>query len=291
MTKPVIVATDGSSAAVAAVEWAAGDAARKGLPLRIVHAVDRSPFEPARHPVPGDDQLLWAGRRVLEEAARTVRETHPALRVDTVLLEGRPVTVLRREAAGGVELVVGSRGHGGFAGMLLGSVSTHLAGQVPVPFVVVRPEVSAPHELIVAGADGSAEAEAALTYAFEEAWSRGCRLLVLYAWQLPVHAYAPEISYGIDEVRRAQEEHVAAVLATYRRSYPDVDAEMRSVCAHPVPVLVDAGEKADLLVVGSRGHGALGSAVLGSVSRALLHHARCPVAVVRPPAAEKTEEW
>ncbi len=114
--------------------------------------------------------------------------------------------MLRREAAGGVELVVGSRGHGGFAGMLLGSVGTHLAGQVPVPFVVVRPEVSAPHELIVAGADGSAEAEAALTYAFEEARSRGCRLLVLYAWQLPVHAYAPEISYGIDEVRRAQEE-------------------------------------------------------------------------------------
>ncbi|MEN3533627.1 universal stress protein [Microbispora sp. ZYX-F-249] len=287
MIKPVIVATDGSPAATAAVEWAAGDAARKGLPLRVVHAVDRLPYELARYPVPTDDQLTWAGRRVLEETEQAVRETHPALRVTTALLEGEPVKVLRREAAHGAEIVIGSRGHGGFAGMLLGSVSTHLAGQVPVPLVVVRPESSAPHGLIVVGLDGSDEAEAALTYAFEEARLRSCRLLGLYAWQLPVHAYAPEIAYDIDEVRQAQEQHVAAVLATYRQRYPDVDAEMRAVCGHPVPVLVEAGEKADLLVVGSRGHGAIGSVVLGSVSRAVLHHARCPVAVVRPSTTEE----
>ncbi|GLX11412.1 universal stress protein [Microbispora sp. NBRC 16548] len=288
MIKPVIVATDGSPAAVAAVEWAAGDAARKGLPLRIVHAVDRLPYELTRYPVvPSDDQLIRAGRRVLEEAEQAVRETHPALRVTTALSEGEPVKVLRREAADGAEIVIGSRGHGGFAGMLLGSVSTHLAGQVPVPLVVVRPESSAPHGLIVVGVDGSDEAEAALTYAFEEARLRGCRLLGLYAWQLPVHAYAPEITYDIDEVRQAQEEHVATVVATYRERYPDVDAEIRAVCAHPVPVLVEAAEKADLLVVGSRGHGAIGSVVLGSVSRAVLHHAGCPVAVVRPSTADQ----
>lgn len=291
MTDPVIptsvvVGTDGSRPAAAAVEWAAGDAARKGLPLRIVHAVDRLPYEIARYPVPIDDQLDRAGRRILDEAGQAVRETHPDLRVTTAMLDGDPSWVLRREAAQAAEVVVGSRGHGGFAGLLLGSVSMHVAGRVPVPVVVVRPGVPAPHGLVVVGTDGSPEAEAALTYAFEEARLRACRLLALYAWQLPVYAFAPEIEYDLDEVRRAQEEFVTGTVAAHRERYPDVDVEMRAVCAHPVAALVEAAEKADLLVVGSRGHGAVGSAVLGSVSRAVLHHAHVPVAVVREQAED-----
>ncbi|WP_169946479.1 universal stress protein [Microbispora sp. H11081] len=282
MTRPVIVGTDGSRAAVAAVEWAAGDAARKGLPLRIVHAVDRMPYEIARYPIPVEDQLDRAGRRILEDAQQTVRETHPAVRVTTAMVEGEPSRVLRQEAAEAAQIVVGSRGHGGFAGMLLGSVSMHVAGQVGVPVVVVRPGVHAPHGLVVVGVDGSDEAGTALTYAFEEARLRDCRLLALYAWQLPVHAFAPEITYDIDEVRKAQEDYVAGMLRAHQDRYPDVRAEMRAVCAHPVSALVEAGDKADLLVVGSRGRGAVGAAVLGSVSRAVLHHAHCAVAVVRP---------
>ncbi|MGI5157401.1 universal stress protein [Microbispora sp. CA-102843] len=283
MTEPVIVGTDGSRAAAAAVEWAAGDAARKGLPLRIVHAVDRLPYEIARYPIPIEDQLDRAGRRILEEAEQAVRETHPAVRVATVMIEGDPSRALRQEAGNAAEIVIGSRGHGGFAGMLLGSVSMHVAGQVDVPVVVVRPGVSAAHGLVVVGVDGSAEAGAALTYAFEEARLRDCRLLALYAWQLPAHPFAPEITYDVGEVRKAQEDYVAGALRTHRDRYPDVAAEMRAVCAHPVAALVEAGEKADLLVVGSRGRGAVGAAVLGSVSRSVLHHAHCPVAVVRPP--------
>ncbi|MEU6408925.1 universal stress protein [Microbispora sp. NPDC046933] len=283
MTGPVIVATDGSRGAAAAVEWAAGDAARKGLPLRIVHAVDRLPYEIARYPIPVEDQLDRAGRRILEEAEQAVRETHPAVRVATAMIEGDPSRVLRQEARNAAEIVIGSRGLGGFTGMLLGSVGTHVAGQVDVPVVVVRAGVSAPHGLVVVGVDGSDEAGAALTYAFEEARLRDCPLLALYAWQLPVYPFAPEITYDVDEVRKAQEDYVADALRTHRDRYPDVAAEMRAVCAHPVVALVEAGEKADLLVVGSRGRGAVGAAVLGSVSRAVLHHAHCPVAVVRPP--------
>ncbi|GGO20140.1 universal stress protein [Microbispora rosea subsp. aerata] len=284
MTGVVIAGTDGSRAAAAAVEWAAGDAARKGLPLRIVHAVDRLPYEIVRYPIPMvEDQLDRAGRRILEEAGQAVRETHPAVHVTTALIEGNPSRVLRQEAGNAAEIVVGSRGHGGFAGMLLGSVSMHVAGQVEVPVVVVRPGVAPPHGLVVVGIDGSDEAGAALDYAFEEARLRDCRLLALYAWQLPVYPFAPEIAYDVDEVRKAQEDYVAGALRSQRDRYPGVRAEMRAVCSHPVPALVEAGEKADLLVVGSRGHGAVGSAVLGSVSRAVLHHAHCPVAVVRRP--------
>ncbi|WP_432921113.1 universal stress protein [Microbispora sp. CA-135349] len=283
MTGPVIVGTDGSRAAAAAVEWAAGDAARRGLPLRVVHAVDRLPYEIARYPIPVEDQLDRAGRRILEEAEQAVRETHPAVRVTPALIEGDPSRVLRQEAANAAEIVIGSRGHGGFAGMLLGSVGMHVAGQVDVPVVVVRPGVSAPHGLVVVGVDGSAEAGAALTYAYEQARLRECRLLALYAWQLPVHSFAPEIAYDLDEVRTAQEDYVADALRTHRERNPGVPAETRAVCAHPVTALVEAGQKADLLVVGSRGRGAVGAAVLGSVSRAVLHHAHCPVAVVRVP--------
>ncbi|MBX6384322.1 MAG: universal stress protein [Microbispora sp.] len=283
MTEPVVVGTDGSRAAAAAVEWAAGDAALKGLPLRIVHAVDRMPYEITRFTPEAEDHLDRAGRRILEEAERAVRETHPALRVTTALIEGNPSRVLRQEAGNATEVVIGSRGLGGFAGMLLGSVGMHVAGHVDVPVVVVRPGVSAPHGLVVVGVDGSAEAGAALTYAFEEARLRGHRLLALYAWQLPVHPFAPEIAYDVDEVRKAQEDYVAGAVRAHWDRYPGVPAEMRAVCAHPVTAMVEAAEKADLLVVGSRGRGAVGAAVLGSVSRAVLHHAHCPVAVVRPP--------
>lgn len=282
MAEPVIVGTDGSRPAAAAVEWAAGDAARKGLPLRIVHAVDRLPYEIARYPIPIEDQLDRAGRRILEEAEQAVRETHPAVRVTTAMIEGDPSRVLRQEAGNAAEIVIGSRGHGGFTGMLLGSVGMHVAGQVDVPVVVVRAGVSAPHGLVVVGVDGSDEAATALTYAFEEARLRDCRLLAVYAWQLPVHPFAPEIAYDVDEVRKAQEDYVAGPagppgpVSRRRRR----DAGRLRASGHRTG---GGGEKADLLVVGSRGRGAVGAAVLGSVSRAVLHHAHCPVAVVRPP--------
>ncbi|MFI7127877.1 universal stress protein [Nonomuraea sp. NPDC050153] len=279
----IVVGVDGSVTSRAAVEWAADDAFRMRMPLRIVHAVDRSPYQIGRYPdaaVP--DMLLRAGRRILREAEALVHERRPTVEVTSQDVEGSPAAVLREQAEGAVEIVVGTRGLGGFAGALLGSVSMHVAGHVHCPVVVVPGEHRPVRGEVVVGVDDSAECEPALAYAFEQAKLRAGTLRVVHAWQLPVHAFAPEISsYDMDEVRTAQHQVVRDRVAIFSEDYPEVKVLEDVQSAHPVNALTDASERADLLVVGSHGRGALGSMLLGSVSRAVLHHTRCPVAVVR----------
>lgn len=282
MRQPIVVATDGSTAATAAVEWAADDAARKQLPLRIVHALDRLPYDIPRYPIPNmGDRLARSGEQILREAERVARGRRPGIEVTVELAEGPPVRVLRRQAERAVQLVVGSRGLGGFTGMLLGSVSTHLAGHVAAPVVVVRPAPRVERGVIAVGFDGSPQSEAALAYAFEEARLCDSRVRVVYAWQLPVYLYAPTLAYNVDDIRQAHEDYITGKLTAWREKYPGVQATLETVSGHPVTALVDASAEVDLLVVGSRGRGAVSSIVLGSVSRAVLHHARCPIAVVR----------
>ncbi|GAA3235829.1 universal stress protein [Nonomuraea helvata] len=278
----IIVGVDGSVAARAAVEWAAQDAFRMRVPLRIVHAVDRSPYQIGKYPnsiLP--DVLLREGQRILNEAEALVRERRPAVEVTTEDLEGAPAEVLREQAKDATEVVVGSRGLGGFAGALLGPVSMHVAGHVRCPVVVVRAEHRPAYGEVVVGVDDSPECEPALAYAFEQAKLRGSALRVVHAWQLPVHAFATEASYDTDEVRTAQHQVVRDRTAIFSRDYPQVKLVEDVQSAHPVDALADASERADLLVVGSHGRGALSSVLLGSVSRSVLHHVRCPVAVVR----------
>ncbi|MGP3910509.1 universal stress protein [Nonomuraea sp. 10N515B] len=278
----IIVGVDGSASARAAVEWAVNDAFRMRLPLRIVHAVDRDSYQIGRYPLPdASDRLLRDGDRVLGEAEALARERQPTVEVETHNIEGRPAVVLREQAKDATELVVGSRGLGGFADALLGSVSMHVAGHVHCPVVVVHGDLRRVHGEVVAGVDDSAECEPALAYAFEQAKLRGSALRVVHAWQLPVHAFAPEAAVDMDEVRTAQHQLVRDRVAALSKDYPEVRVIEEALSAHPVDALTDASERADLLVVGSHGRGALGSMLMGSVSRGVLHHARCPVAVVR----------
>ena len=278
----IVVGVDGSVTARAAVEWAVNDAFRMKEPLRIVHAVDRSPYHIARFPSASlPDTLLREGQRILREALALARERRPEVEVTTADIEGAPAEVLREQARDATEIVLGSRGRGGFAGALLGSVSTHVAGRVHCPVVVVRDDHRPVLGEIVVGVDDSPQSEPALAYAFRQAEARGSVLRVLHAWQLPVHAFAPEVVYGMDEARTAQYQVVRDRLETFRKDYPEVTVVEDVQQGQPVQRLTDASARADLLVVGSHGHGALGAMLLGSVSRGVLHHVRCPVAIVR----------
>ncbi|MFG1969001.1 universal stress protein [Nonomuraea fuscirosea] len=279
----IIVGVDGSAPSRAAVEWAAADALRLRVPLRVVHAVDRSWYQVGRFPIEDmPDTLLRNGRRVLREARELVHERQPGVEVTTLDAEGVPKVVLEDQAKDATEIVVGSRGLGGIAGTLLGSVSTHVAGHVRCPVVVVRGERPAtPYGEIAVGVDDSPECEPALAYAFEQAKLRGSTLRVVHAWQLPVHAYAPGVTYDMDEVRVAQHQVVRDRLGIFAQDYPRVTVVEDVPHAHPVQAMTEASRRADLVVVGSHGRGTLGSALLGSVSRGTLHHAACPVAVVR----------
>ncbi|MFF5213109.1 universal stress protein [Streptosporangium sp. NPDC000396] len=282
MAESIVVGTDGSPTATAAVEWAADDAARRGRPLRIVHVMDRWPYNISASPPPDWHGFMTrAGEQVLAEAAKAVKERRPDVSVTTQLIEGMPSQVLREQAGTAAELVIGSRGLGGFAGALLGSAVLHVAGHAPGAVVVVRATPDKPYGEIVVGIDGSAECGPALGFAFEQAQLRGCALRALYAWQVPVHAFAPEATHEIDKVRQAHRRIAAEQLAPWEEKFPGVNVVRDVTCAHPVSALVDASVRADLLVVGSHGRGTVESIILGSVSRAVLHHAHCPVAVVR----------
>ena len=278
----IVVGVDGSVTARAAVEWAVNDALRMREPLRIVHAVDRSPYQIGRFPnAELPDTRLHEGQRILREALALARERQPGAEVSTRAIEGSPVEVLREQAGEATEVVLGSRGRGGFVGALLGSVSTHVAGRVHCPVVVVRADHRPVLGEVVVGVDDSAECEPALAYAFRQAELRGSALRVLHAWQLPVHVFAPEVVCDMDEVRTAQYQVVHDRLERFRKGHPEVKVVEDVRPGQPVEALTDASARADLLVVGSHGHGALGAMLLGSVSRGVLHHVRCPVAIVR----------
>lgn len=281
----IMVGVDGSAPGIAAVEWAADDAARTGAELRIVYVLDRQPYAVTRVPLSNQEGFLLKGAaKVLEAAEAAARARQPEVEVSTRVIEGTPAAVLQEQGRQAAELVLGNRGLGGFAGALLGSVTLQVAGQAPCPVVVVRAEPHEPTGEIGVGIDDSDTCDPAVGYAFEQARLRGATLRLIHAWQLPVHAFAPEIAYDVDEVRAVQHEVIRARTAGWRERYPDVTLVEDVHSAHPVDALTSTG--CDLIVVGSHGRGALGSLFLGSVSRGVLHHARCPVAVVRPPETQ-----
>jgi nucleotide-binding universal stress UspA family protein len=141
---------------------------------------------------------------------------------------------------------------------------------------------------IVVGVDGSAEAAAALRFAVAEARLHKAPLLVLSAWEVPATAVAgamvPAIALG--DFEAAAEGAVAHAVAEAARLAPDVECTGRAAHGPAAAVLVEATGPEDLLVVGRSGRGGVAGLLLGSVSRQVLHDARCPVVVVRPPGDE-----
>lgn len=137
--------------------------------------------------------------------------------------------------------------------------------------------------MIVVGTDGSPESKRALAWALEEARVRQTKVRVVYAW-LPPSSFAwylpPEL---VDPKRLAPKalQLVEAVLAEVSAGRPGVEAECVAVEGEPAKVLIDAAKDAELLVVGSRGHGGFAGLLLGSVSAQCSQHATCPVAIVR----------
>lgn len=288
MTAHVVVGVDGSASALTAVRWAAADAARRRCALRIVHACERWAYDSPAQPPPGfRDPTPEHSGDVLAAAVRTARAEAPGIEVSTGSATGRAVEVLGRAAEDAVQVVVGARGTGGFAGLALGSVVLGLAGHTVVPVVAVRELPGHVHGRVVVGFDGCDHSAAALRYAFDEAARRGARLCAVHACPAPVLA---GVGAAVGASRPASAKTVASarrdaerMLAPWREAYPEVEVDPVVVPRRALEAICAASAEADLVVVGSRGLSALASALLGSVSHGVLHHARCPIiAVVGP---------
>ncbi|MEV7956099.1 universal stress protein [Streptomyces sp. NPDC087532] len=288
MPLPVVVGVDGSEGSLRALDWAAAQAARSRVPLRVVHASLWERYEGLRL----DSDTERPTEQVLaEHLVATARERAqrlgPELSVVTEVQPEDPVAALVRESHEAVLIVLGSRGRGHIVGMLLGSVSLALADRSHCPVVVVparKPSTPPRPGRVVVGISGAEKPSAAAVFALDQAATRNGELIAVRAWRCPAHeAMSHPLLSGSPAAahRRRAEEHLEEVLAGLDRSgSPDVVIH-RSVVQGPAhQELLEAAEGAELLVVGTRRTGGRHGFHLGPVNHAMLHYAPCPVAVV-----------
>ncbi|QFG21268.1 universal stress protein [Actinomadura sp. WMMB 499] len=277
MCEPVAAGIDGSECANRALDWAAGEAARRRRPLKLVHVVDPWPRRvPMFAPPEAVERMAIIGHRVLDVAAERVHRRHPDLQTTTRLVAERTSDALRQEAEHAFELVLGNRGYGGFTGLLLGSTGLRMAARTPVPLIIVRGDTAERGDVVV-GLDPAKDEETTLRYAFDAAVLHRTGLRVVHAWSPcpPYEGFAPEKGAIEADVRK----RVAAVVDRSRPTSPRIDVVEEVVDDHPVSALISASRGARLLVTGVHERDWTAPR-LGSVGHGAVHHAHCPVAVV-----------
>ncbi|TWD84592.1 nucleotide-binding universal stress UspA family protein [Kribbella amoyensis] len=284
----IVVGYDGSPASRAAVEWATAEAVRLHVPLRLVQVLD--PIVTSRS-APGQVVPSAAHRAARQQAldalATGIGLHQPHLSVDTRVLEGRPAEQLLQETDQAKLLVLGSRGLGGWTGLMVGSVAVQVSTHAACPVVVVPSDlhsrINDPASVIV-GVDGSKISAKAIDFAFDQAEALHADLVAVHAWTSPYLTYADgESMIAFDE--EAEKEScrllVAESVAGAAADHPEVRWQTRLISGQAGRAILVAAQSANLVVVGSRGRGGFAGLLLGSVSQSVLHHAHCPVAIVR----------
>lgn len=280
----ILVAVDGSESADRALDWAVAEADRRGLPLTITHcyywpstglgAMDAIGFLM--------EGLAQDSAEVLADAEARARGAAPNLAIRALSNLGAPVVTLVEMSSGYELLVMGSRGLGGFKGMLLGSVSTGVVANAHCSVVIVRGlgddahvDPAAP---VVVGVDASPAGAEVLAEAFAAADRRRCPLVAVYAWQPPSRRATPDQEQAWQKSILAD---LDARVAEVGARFPEVKVETVTHRDRPAAALLGRAQNAQLIVVGTRGRSELKGAILGSTSRAMVQHAPCPVLVVR----------
>lgn len=312
----LVVGFDGSDGARLAVSWAGREAALRGDTLTLVTALRQAGSLvdvdiDGTVGTPDEQALIARAEAMLDDVVGRLSDDVATVRREVLL--GSPPGVLLDRAAGSDGLVVGSRGRGGFTGLLLGSVSQHVVVHATCPVAVV-PAAFTPSDqrgAVVVGVDGSSNSRRALARAVEEAWLRNALLDVVVVSsaeppdrvveQVPtatahrdLWTETPHLA-GLELSHRLRSSHIRAVADWQAHVRRVIEEDLRRLagrsCAphsrvrvvvdvHPAEALLQAAASADLLVVGSRGHGGFVGMLLGSVSQHCVRHAAVPVLVV-----------
>ena len=277
MTQGIVAGYDGSPGSGDALRWATREAKARGTTLTVCLA-----WTPDHMALPTESDLCDLAREhgqiILRRGLPYAESVLGPARVRAELAGGSAAHVLCERSRTANMVVVGGRGHSELPGLLLGSVAWQVAGHASGRVVVVRGEwrpVNAPPGPVVVGADGSPAAQAAVAFAFEEAALRDVPLVAVCA--------LTDTSGRLGAGHQVEEdfEHLMACEAKER---PDVTVVRRILAGTPRVALLTASAGAQMLVVGSRGRDGIEDMTLGSVAQAVLHHAPCPVGVVRPTA-------
>lgn len=300
MPRTITAGLDGSPESSAAADWAAREALLRDLPLHLVHALGLHPYAPMGGvPEPSlspGEQSRWA-ERMLREAEATIARHHPDLRITIDRLPEEPVAALLGTAGEADLLVLGSRGLGGVAGFLVGSVAQAVVAGSQRPVVLVRgglhPEdehqpgafgsEAALFRDVVLGLNSAAPNDTVIGFAFEAASQRAARLRV-------VHGRGPELTYYDDggdlnaelhdELTGEMHRALSEALDPWRHKFPGVEVAEQAVIGKAGSHLVEASRDASLVVVGRRRRRTAIGAAIGPVTHAVLRHATAPVAVV-----------
>ncbi|SCK09141.1 universal stress protein [Streptomyces sp. WMMB 322] len=306
MFQSVTVGLDGTRESLAAVDWAARESLARGVTMNIVQVRETGAYPYS--PLTDDDiEREWA-QSITSEALDDLNSRMPDLAVTVDMLAGRPAHVLSDASAETDLLVLGSRGLGSILGYIVGSTALPVAAHTVCPLVLVRsrpqgstrerdehhveagllepehhPASETPGGDIVLGLDLGRPADDLIAFAFDTAARHSAQLRVLHAWDLPP-------TYGMrplpvppamtNELLAAQNQALIAALHPWQDAHPDVKVQAEAVIGQPARLLVEAAAQASMLVVGRRNRRSRLGTHVGTVTHAVMHHARTPVAVV-----------
>ncbi len=280
--RPVVVGLDRTDTGRMAVEYAAALAARRDVPLHVLHAFDAAQYE-VRDAV---GVMRSAAQGLIDQTVEVLGIAYPNLTVVGRVEPGSAEVALIEASRGASAVVVGLRGTHGFAALVVGSPMLHVASHAHCPVIAVPlpGDYESPRHGVVVGVDGSALSSDAIAFGFEVAAETEQPLLAVHAWSDPTRTGVGVMMPVVyDPVTVSQEAQLvlAESMAGWAEKYPEVMVRHRVVHADPVQALVTESADAQLLVVGSHGRGDLRSLLLGSVGHGVLHHAKVPVAIVR----------
>jgi len=294
----ILVCIDGSPDADRALAWALHEASLHSARLTVLHAFRSREFAgPFARDASLDKERAEALADVEQALARLTGDTRPPdVEIETAAVMGRGAAdaILRHRGEADL-IVVGSRGLGGFPGLLLGSVSQQVAAHADVPVAVTPRGGETPVTLedddtrsVVVGVDGSPTSMRALRWAVDEARVRSVPLTAIYVYRslrtgAPFDAFVSIEREQLDQLEAQAAQTARAKLDSLlagAADYEGVQLDGRVIAGSPAKTLTfDAADETTLLVVGSRGHGGFAGLLLGSVTQQCLHHARGPVVV------------
>jgi nucleotide-binding universal stress UspA family protein len=298
----VLVGFDGSDHARSALRFGASEALRRNTTLTVITAYTVPvPIYPNMASLPSEPEDR--ARRRVAEATLDVAEKYLAGYAGDLILavaEGNPTGTLADLSKQAQLIVVGARGRGGFIGSVLGSVASALPAHAYCPTIVFpgteSTEADAKNEKfveqkpggpIVAAIDGSAQSAEVLTQAAQAAEKTSAPLSILMVIPLAEEwlYWYPDVQLQSESSQRRQSELEKMIRAEHswlRDDHPNLDISIDVEISQPVDAISDRTSTAQLTVVGSRGRGAVRSALLGSVSRGVLNRAQGPVMIVPP---------
>ncbi|GHG06904.1 universal stress protein [Streptomyces filamentosus] len=276
--REIVVGVDPVREGGLAPAWAADEAHRRGLALRLVVAVP--PPHDTQHvdDTPRHQAGTRRGKDALRAAADLVRARQPDVHVGSALVDGFPAAVMAGMAQRASMTVLGSRHLSRTEEFLsAGSLVLPVTAQARCPVVVVGDAEHITHDPphLVVGVDGSESSRAALAFAFEEADLRRCAVRAVAVWQPPVFTL-----HTGDTLFHAERRLLSETTAGWAEKYPDVRLTHEVLVGSPVELLAGAAEHALAVVVGRRGRGGYTGMRVGSVVHGLLHRAHCPVITV-----------